>query len=168
MEVEEKVKEIVEWAKQNYPLNGQLDNIQIVYDLHGRVAGKACYGSNKIRVNPIALKLNYNDMLEKTIPHEVAHLIAYHIYNCKDHSYDWKKVMVKMGLSPKRCHDYNLPYAKGGQRYLATCNCSEHYITKGMAEKIGKYKCKDCGSRLKLVRPLTEGEMIIKSMEGRK
>jgi SprT protein len=39
-----------------------------------------------------------------TIPHELAHLVAWTVYNEPGHGTAWKHVMRSLGLEPTRCH----------------------------------------------------------------
>lgn len=40
-----------------------------------------------------------------TIPHELAHLVAYTVFNDPGHGKGWKTVMCTIGVEPNRCHN---------------------------------------------------------------
>ena len=39
------------------------------------------------------------------IPHELAHCVAFLVYNDPGHGKSWKKIMKELGLPPERCHN---------------------------------------------------------------
>jgi len=42
--------------------------------------------------------------VEDTIPHELAHLVAFTVYGDPGHGSGWKTVIHKMNISTNRCH----------------------------------------------------------------
>lgn len=78
------------------------------FTTHGNTAGWAHYRENKVRLNPTYCMSHLQDMLEDTVPHELAHILAYQIYgeNCH-HDWRWKDAYKLLtGKTPSRCHDY--------------------------------------------------------------
>ena len=69
---------------------------EVIYDLKGRVAGTA--SSKRIRVNLELLSTEWDNMLNDTIPHEVAHtIVRQHYGNApKPHGYEWRRVMISL------------------------------------------------------------------------
>jgi SprT protein len=127
----------------------------VVFDLKGAVAGQAWLGQNKVRLN-LALLNNpayTEDMLNQTVPHEVAHLVTYRIWpTAKAHGRQWAYIMNLLGKPAKRCHQYEVePARKHARPHAYQCNCRVHMVTNVLHTRIqsGKqYKCRYCGGRL--------------------
>jgi SprT protein len=127
--------------------------------LRGTTAGRAHLRLNHIKINPILFKENREKMLSQTIPHEIAHLVAYRVFNDTGHGKFWKHVMVQFGLKPDRCHSYDVSNARVRGRNTVTfkCKCKTWELTSIRANKHHKhmatkgrhfYTCRACGCGL--------------------
>jgi predicted SprT family Zn-dependent metalloprotease len=106
---------------------------KILFNLKGRVAGwagcKFCRITRKaqdftLRFNSELIQgKHFEDMMNLTIPHEVAHLTCYARPDLgAKHNPGWKRVCVSLGGSGDRTHSYNTAPARGdGFTYRATC-----------------------------------------------
>ena len=89
---------------------------EVRYDIRNTNAGEAWMQRNLIRLNLTFLIENEKDFLASTVPHEVAHLVAHHVYDekpmngkkVKPHGKEWKEVMGVLSLPPKSKHMYDL------------------------------------------------------------
>ena len=83
--------------------------IAVSLDLKGTCAGKAYHWENRIKLNRFLLNQNPEEMINQTLPHEIAHVIAHIQYPfCKrGHGPEWRSVMRMFGLEPDRCHEFN-------------------------------------------------------------
>lgn len=103
------------------------------FNLHGLVAGQARYYSThskcEIRINPDYLRAHTPDMIEDTVPHEVAHLIAFAVHgkNIKSHGYEWQDIAIFLGCTGNRCHSYDAIPAKKTRKFLYLCPCGDHH-----------------------------------------
>ena len=140
----------------------------IKYNLSGRCAGRAhwIYVTNDmfIRINPILLNENVEYMLTNTVPHEIAHLVAYMVFgkSIKPHGYEWKTVMRCFGLTPDRCHYLNTSTVRSirkptvRKRYLGVCDyCSKELVMSSVIRNriiLGKktYTHSECGGKVYL------------------
>ena len=43
--------------------------------------------------------------VQDTIPHELAHLVAFTVYGDPGHGIGWRNVITKMNIPTKRCHN---------------------------------------------------------------
>lgn len=126
----------------------------IVYDVKGTTAGFAHYGKNEIRLNVELLYTHWDDMLNNTVPHEVAHIVAGQQYgfNIKPHGGEWQIVMLYLGLEPTRCHNYEVKKARVHKTpYVYLCDCKEHHVTALLHKRMlaGRtYQCNTCKGRL--------------------
>lgn len=100
-------------------------------------AGKAVYnrdGSTELVFSiPIFMNNDFEHYMGRTVPHEVAHILAYGIYGelC-GHDRRWKAVMTKYcGIqrqSITRCHTYKVE-RRTTKSYKIKCPCCETVMT---------------------------------------
>lgn len=105
----------------------------------GRVAGKCSFNfysnTGEIIINPDFFKNYYDDMLNDTVPHEIAHHLSAYIHGRKgyNHSWLWKGVMRVLGVpAADRCHEYGLEGVKVknvNRPYKYVCGCGNHDLT---------------------------------------
>jgi len=129
-------------------------------DLRGRAAGQACYNRESevadIRLNLEAAKLDMRHMLEDTIPHEVAHIIAFHNGTDRGHGRVWRSICIDLGGSGERCHSIGLTPARKVNRFkYITSNGGEVVLTsvrhnKLQCGKIISYTAEQHGQRSKI------------------
>lgn len=69
-------------------------------------AGRAFIEENPQKIDlSTDLFCQYTDhMIVDTIPHELAHLVAYTIYGDPGHGKGWYSVLERMGIQTTRCH----------------------------------------------------------------
>jgi SprT protein len=130
----------------------------IRFDLRGRAAGQARVGHRTrtvIRYNPVLLRDNPDDFLDSTVPHEVAHVVAFarHGAGIRPHGPEWIAIMQHLGAAPRRCHDYDIAGLKTRtfRELDYHCACRGHRLTsirhrRALAGQI--YICRRCGSPL--------------------
>jgi len=127
------------------------------FDLVGCCAGRAYYRENRIRLNPVLLAENYTDFIAETVPHEVAHLLAFTLHGrqtrVKPHGPEWKSVVLALGLRPVRCHNYDVTNAqvRHERRYTYACRCREVREFARTHNRIQRgeifFTCNYCNSR---------------------
>ena len=104
-------------------------NFDLTFNLKGRTAGK-CHPSQRwVKLNPSMFKDNFKEMIGQTLPHEIAHLVAWKEYGERGHGAGWKRVMRRMGLQPDRCHDYDMSNVLKNKIY---CDCKTHHVSTRM------------------------------------
>lgn len=152
--ISEKITEVYEKAKKLFP--GKLNNWMRPgwnTNLKGTVAGQAFLNENQIKINPVLFNRNKKQFFKDTIPHEVAHLVAYKVFRDCGHGDGWKHTMIRLGYVPKRCHNYETDDLKRKvtiTRYLYTCSCRTTYeLTtqmhkKHLATKQRGFRCSQC------------------------
>jgi predicted SprT family Zn-dependent metalloprotease len=106
-ECQSQVKWYVDYAKDRCGL--YMPYPKVLFSLKGTTAGRAFYHEHTIKFNPTLLRENPDTFLEQTTGHEVSHLVAFRLNNEKidPHGREWRVVMLKMGLPPNRCHNYD-------------------------------------------------------------
>lgn len=150
--IAEKVVECIYLASSK--LNCPFPIPVLEYDLVGVTAGRAFHNSWKIKFNLELAKLNFENFLNSTIPHEVAHLVEFRKFCTHGHGPNWKYVMSHVfGLIPKRCHNYDTSTVKTKlyDTYLYVCSCKDYKIKTGIHRKIqmGRlYRCRICKTPL--------------------
>jgi len=155
-EITDKVNECLQIAEKFF--NRPVPKPKVRFDLRGRVAGQAFYFKHWLRFNTVLFQENREDFLNQTVPHEVAHWIQdwlYGVGKTKPHGREWKGIMKTVfGLSPERCHSYNVENARTRTlpaAYKYKCSCTTHHLTIVRHRRIQngqRYKCRKCGSFL--------------------
>jgi hypothetical protein len=78
------------------------------WKIKGSAAGLANYVSKEIFLSPVYLHLDPNDMIADTVPHEVAHIVAWIAYKERGHGFGWQQVMKHFKIDPKTSHYHQL------------------------------------------------------------
>jgi predicted SprT family Zn-dependent metalloprotease len=108
------------------------DTVEITFFAKGRAAGsmytRTINGvrSYSVRLNREAINEHWDHMVNATIPHEVAHIVAMHLNQnrrIKSHGPEWQKVMLKFGCAPDRCHSLNLSKAREQSKFTYRASC---------------------------------------------
>jgi SprT protein len=124
----------------------------VVFDLKGRTAGQAILNRNKIRLNVELLHTHVDRMLNQTLPHEFAHIVAYKEHGDNGHGYYWKWTMIRLGLVPDRTHDMPVTAARHTKKYTYYCKCGPQQIGSTRHKRVlqgkSRYGCKVCGATL--------------------
>lgn len=115
--VEQKCHELV--AKGNAMFGTNVTLSSIAWDLRGRAAGQAVRRGQvySVRFNLEAKSLDPNHFLNATVPHEIAHLIVFHMVvmgrsRDRGHGRDFKRVCQALGGTGERCHNIALTTAR--------------------------------------------------------
>jgi SprT protein len=161
----EKIEECLEIATDMYPNRGpggMSPNSwafpEVRYDVRGKTAGYANSTRNRIRLNA-ELLIRYKDVfINRTVVHEVAHIIAYWVFGPKirPHGNEWKRVMRLLGIAnPTRCHSYEVTPARKTRTVKAACDCRTIDLGIIRARRIKKgcrYSCRKCSGKIRLIR----------------
>ena len=138
------------------------------YDLKGVKAGEIryyidengrCYDYS-LHFNPILLKENVNVFINRTVPHEIAHivdraLLGYKKY-MRNHGKNWKSIMSIFGVDEILAyHSYDTSSVestikrRAKKRFVYTCNCmTTHLLSRHQHKHSEQYICRTCSSRL--------------------
>jgi SprT protein len=137
----------------------------IRFDLRGKSAGqfRSLNGRDfEIRYNSVLLARHGQDFLDRTVPHEAAHLVALRIYGpgIPPHGAEWQAIMRLFGAEPERCHNYDTDglQARHLRRYHYRCGCRSHQLTSIRHNRILRgqtYLCRRCGEALQWSRAET-------------
>ena len=139
----------------------------IKFTKKGSVAGTFSWGGGReltLNFNMTLLNENFDDFMNSTVPHEVAHFLTYNCYgvihtrngNISHHGKEWKKMMGFLGTEAKRCHSYCVKNSsKRQKRWSYTCDCGkDHQVATVTHNRIQKglrhYTCKSCGGNVVL------------------
>lgn len=132
-QIETKIKEVIALAERLYGFDITFEELNITYHAKGKAAGYAWYkgfqGARQygLKFSSEAASINMADMLEDTIPHEVAHLVNFALpHTGKDHNQGWKRVCIALGGTGERCYDGSkmvLTPAKISRKWLYKASC---------------------------------------------
>lgn len=132
--VEDKIVETFLLAQKQFGKVFELP--QLSFELNSsRVAGQALLRGWKIKINPEFLEQYPDQVISRTVPHEVAHLVAFNVYPHakQSHGPEWKSVAVKLGTEPTRCHSMHLPEK---QPHTYICSCQKFHVSNLIHRKI--------------------------------
>ncbi|MCY4177283.1 MAG: SprT-like domain-containing protein, partial [Endozoicomonadaceae bacterium] len=110
---------------------------------------------NLLRFNPVFFANGSADYLKQIVAHEVAHLVAFHMYGkcIRPHGKEWTAIMTEIFKLPAiRCHNYDLS-STGRYPYVYTCSCTNKnnffsVVRHRRACKGTIYICRSCGDKL--------------------
>lgn len=148
-----RARDILDLTSQTLPLP------TVRFDLRGRMAGQAVLARRKtdgdaIRINSDLLLTHTRQMIDVTVPHEVAHVA---IHRCcgrdvRPHGREWKALMGVFGVPAVACHDLPTTPARRLRRFPYRCGCAEPVWLTSIRHKraLGGtvYRCRRCGLRL--------------------
>lgn len=103
------VEETQRWYRQACEwFHLEITPLEIEFYDGGRAAGRA-HGGSKVRFNLELARTSeeaWRHIFYQTIPHEVAHVIAFRFFPHFDdpHGVEWQAVMKKFGLAPEKYH----------------------------------------------------------------
>lgn len=110
--------------------------VVVRFDLTGKAAGIALFPHREppvIRYNAQLLAENREDFLKRTVPHEVAHIIAHRFFGrkIKPHGAEWRQVMALFGAEASRCHNYDVSRStrRRLQHFDYRCDCRSHELS---------------------------------------
>ena len=160
------VNDCLNKARQTFGVDRVPLEIPIVYKTKSVAAGKAHVTFSHrlgfrpemiewcININPVLLNENIEYVVNQTVPHEVAHVVAYSVYSnaIRGHGVEWSRIMRLFGCEPNRCHELNVStinQLRNRKNYTIQCTCGKLLeITSNRATKMknGKsYRHIDCG-----------------------
>ena len=135
---------------------GDLGHVDIRYDIRGQCAGQARCRRDRIsgkafdlclRFNKEALAKDWAGMVKDTIPHEVAHLVAYARpeLGADNHNSQWERIARSLGCSGNRCHTMALTSARRTFRYryvtpsgdVVVCRAKHHNLIQAYGAVAG-------------------------------
>ncbi|MGB5734383.1 MAG: SprT-like domain-containing protein [Thiohalocapsa sp.] len=132
---------------------------ELRFDLRGHSAGQVridASGRATIRYNSALLLRHGKDFLERTVPHEVAHYLAFlrHGRGIRPHGPEWQQLVTALGGTPERCHGYDVAGldTRKTRRYPYHCQCGDHQLSSIRHNRIirgARYLCRRCGEALK-------------------
>lgn len=142
------------WALLNRALGRNEPLPRLRFDLRGRCAGQALLQAWCVRLNQGLLQTHGAAFIEDTLPHELAHLMAYacHGAGIRPHGAEWKRMMALLGRDPKVCHNYAVTPARRIKRHAYRCGCAEHALSSIRHRRVQQgavYLCRGCGEALR-------------------
>lgn len=150
-------------ARQHYQL--ALPELEIRFDVSGAAWGYYVRKGQQrwFRFNPQLFALHFDEGLQDTIPHEVAHYVVdlrYPHRRCKPHGTEWRAVMAAFGIeNPRATHSTSLDglTIRRQQRHRYYCACGETMLSATRHNRIQRegvrYLCRRCRQPLSRKRP---------------
>jgi SprT protein len=134
--------------------------VPVLFDLRGssagmfRAAGSECW----IRYNPWIFAKYFEENLEGTVPHEVAHYVVHELYRrrraVKPHGAEWRAVMAAFDADPGVTFQLDLTGIPQRRQRTHTyrCDCRTHQLSATRHNRIlrdgARYHCRYCKGAL--------------------
>lgn len=143
----EAVRRVEHFVEKANALYGKQMPVPVVhFDLKGTTAGQA-FSHHRIRLNEGLMVDHWDDFINDTIPHEVAHCVVNFVFGAEvrltrrgkrqriSHGEKWKSVMRAFGVDANRTHDMDVSKVRQARRtktkYEYRCNCCGKSIPVG-------------------------------------
>lgn len=158
---EQVVAETVRYIRQGAQyFERSFEEPPVLFDLKGRAAGMYRVNKNQrfIRYNPYLFAKYFDDNLQQTVPHEVAHYlcdVVYGLRRIRPHGPEWKQLMQQFGARTEATCRYDLAGipSRSQRRHAYRCQCMTHLLTarrhNSVANNRMRYFCRSCGKALK-------------------
>ena len=146
--IRQRVAELVKIANTLWP-NHSFDDLTV--KMNNRLtstAGRAWLQTGLVEFSTSLYEANTDAFMEDTIPHEVAHIIAYRVYGSSGHDAAWKQVCYALGSNTSRLHSFKTNKNNGT---AMRCGCMTHYFSPQRMAWVRKgkvYSCKHCNQIL--------------------
>ena len=139
--------------------NRQFARVPVMFDLSGRTAGmfKLVGRRGWIRYNPWIFAKYFEENLNDTVPHEVAHFVVHQLYGTrgvKPHGRQWRAVMERFGADQGVTFTLDLEGIPQRQQrtHPYRCGCRVHDVSSTrhnrVVQGVGRYHCRICGDEL--------------------
>ena len=156
-QVRQATRDCVVHATRLFEKNFIVPSVQ--FDLTGRAAGqyRVRRGEAAIRYNPFIFARYFEDNLNETVPHEVAHLVVDQLWGLRRvraHGAEWRSVMQALGAEPRATARYDLTGlpVRRQRRFAYRCACSTHQLTTCRHNRVqrgeARYHCRQCDQPL--------------------
>ena len=116
------------WLEPLY-LTGLSERVKVKWNSRLQTtAGRAHYGEDCIELNPLLISVSDVAEIERTLKHELAHLVAYQ--RCgkiqrrrlQPHGPEWQEACGDLGISGEaRCHELELPGRRMRKQFIYDC-----------------------------------------------
>lgn len=165
----------IERARAILDLNErQLPLPEIRYDLRGRAAGQARLARQSgrpdaIRINARLLAAHTREMVDVTVPHEVAHVAIHRRFKpggrkVRPHGPEWQALMAAFGVSDETCHNMPTEPTRRLRQFPYACGCAETVWLTSIRHRRAingtVYQCRRCGQQLRFQASGEYGDSI--------
>ncbi|HSG87890.1 MAG TPA: SprT-like domain-containing protein [Pseudomonadales bacterium] len=137
---------------------------QVRYFDHRLDAGRAlppaaADSAGVIELNSVYLRAHTHEMLGETLPHELAHLVVFHLRRrpVQPHGALWQEIMREwFEVEPERTHRFDVDgvRARRQRRWRYRCPCREHVLSTVRHRRAlagTRYLCRGCRQPLQVL-----------------
>lgn len=131
---------------------------RITFNQRGKIAASARLQINELRFNPVLLEDNLQTFIDDVVPHEICHLLAYHLYGrVKPHGKEWQTLMLQLyKRKPVARHQMDVSKVSG-RRFIYFCQCGQVELSIRRHNKVERgqqqYICRTCKTVLVNQKP---------------
>lgn len=138
-----KVRECQALARQRFPdFNLMDEDLPIVFVARGNAAGMAKWRKSRdgmqfnIEFSIDAIQKDWDDMVNDTIQHEMAHIVDYAIHGRSNHhNHVWKRIAHRLGCTGKTTHNIAVQKARRSKKYVYVASCGREFEASSVRHK---------------------------------
>lgn len=155
-QVAQRIRNLTQQARELF--GPRLQTLPHRFDLRGKCAAQFCrsHVGCWYRFNPWVFAADFEQHLDETLAHEVAHYVAHllHPHRIRPHGPEWRAIMAQFGYPNARATgNYSLDGVPVRRqiRFRYTCACRTHYLstTRHRRTLAGQqYLCRSCKQHL--------------------
>lgn len=133
-----------------------------ILPVHFNLKG-SCAGSYVRQLSTLEEHLRLNEelmfrfpsqVLDQTLPHEIAHYVCYHVYGDKvpPHGREWRSIMIEFGCRPDTYHRMPVVKAAHNRGWVYECRCGPRHLPPRQQELVYSSKgmrCRKCKQKYK-------------------
>lgn len=128
---------------------------ELTFNVKGTDAGQAFVEINRIDLNLMLFRENFDHMIREVIPHEICHVWVVQLkLGGKPHGREWQSLMRRMGVPPIPCHNMNVDAVSSSTglfSYRCLCNTGNMVsleMHRRMQENPEDYFCGRCEQQI--------------------
>lgn len=154
-QIEQQVSHCIKTANRYFNIEMPIPHVR--FNQRGKIAGSAWLHRWELRFNPTLMQDNLSDFISQVVPHEVAHLAVFYLYQGshnkpKPHGKEWQFIMQEVFACPATTrHSFDISKTQG-PRFIYRCNCQTHLLSIIRHNKVqrgkAQYHCTQCGQEL--------------------
>lgn len=156
-EIKKYVLELSKYIRENIFSDFQTPSVRFDIKPSSKVAGIARFKEYVVDFNIQIAQMN-GDAFKKTVEHELAHLMTYHVYKDtlkQQHGPEFRNMCKLLNNDGSTfTKGYVMPVSSNRQvtRHEYTCNCGSHYLTPATHRKLQttsqQMKCRHCNTMI--------------------
>lgn len=152
LQIAQRIDDLIKQAQQYF--NRQFPSPTLHWFSSGTKAGYAVLNHNTLHLHEQLYSEHHTYYWSDVIPHELAHLITYHVFGqVKPHGKEWRSVMKYVfNVLPTTTHQLPVNHLRRVRQVTYQCQCGTIELSMIRHNRVVQgrqtYRCKTCGDTL--------------------